>query len=483
MSTKEPQPQLPGVDWKPTELRKKLDSNQREMSDWLRRVWPKYRLIVVNASRQLGKSFWLVDDAVVYGLENPGAQIKYGAKTQKHVRKIIRPHLREIFRLMPEAFRPVWSQEDGEYVFHNDATLTVAGCDKDYAESLVGQHAHMFIIDEGGAIKDLEYVVRDIALPQTLNTGGRLIIASTPARQGGHAFKSFCDEALEHGTYIERDIFHNPRISDQTIREMCQVAGGPQSSTWQREYLVKHVTDESTAGLPEATLVRLKAITLTEQQLELTRSPWVDLYVSVAPMWNPRFTGIVWAHFDFRRNRLVVEDSAIVRTLDTDKLSELLAGRCEALWGRDAEIHKSIVCSDEEGMLIELGDSGWTMLPATVPELALMPGGEKARVALQKLRHSVTHRRGPKLYLHERAEDMRRELQAATWDKTRKKFEPSKVDGSFPLVTALAALRQDMNEKHDATPENAAGRRWIVHPDYGQSQRHAAVKRLFGVRR
>lgn len=483
MSSSAPQAELPGVNWKATELRKKLDLNQREMSDWLRRVWPKYRIIVVNASRQLGKSFWLCDDMVVYALENPGAQIKYGAKTQKHVRKIIKPHLREIFRLMPEALVPEWHQEDGEYVFENGSTITVAGCDKDYAEALVGQHAHLFIIDEGGAIRDLEYVVRDIALPQTLNTGGRLIIASTPARAGGHSFKSFCDEALEHGTYIERDIFHNPRISDATIREMCEAAGGPESSTWHREYLVKHVTDESIAGLPEATLVRLKAITLTEEQLELSRSPWVDRYVSVAPMWNPKFTGIVWAHFDFKANRLVVEDSCVMRTLDTEKLAEVLTARCDLLWGRDAEIHKSIVCSDEEGMLVELGDVGWTMLPASVPELAKMPGGESARVALQKLRHSVTHRRGPKLFLHERAEDMRRQLQAATWDKTRKKFETSKVDGSFPLVTALAALRQDMNDTHDATPENAAGRHFVVHPDYGKSQRHLSVKRLFGVRR
>lgn len=481
----QPQPELPGVDWKATELLKKLDSNQREMSRWLKSKRGGYGLIVVNASRQLGKSLWLCDEVLVFALENPGAQIKYGAKTQKQARKIIRPHFRDLFKLMPEELRPVWNQEDGEYVFANEATITIAGCDRDYAEALAGQHAHIFIIDEGGAVKDLDFIIKEIAAPQTLNTDGRLIICSTPARTGGHAFKSYCEDAKAHGTYLERTIFDNPRITDKKIRDMCELAGGPESSSWQREYLVKHIADESGAGLPEATIARLKSITVTDDQLRVTRSPWVDRYIAAMPMWNPNFTGVVWAHFDYRRNHLVVEDNLILRKLDSLVLAEELRQRCEFLWGPDAELYKCVVGTDEGSMLIELNELGWTFMPTSVKELATTPGGDTARGALAKLRHSITHRRGPKLLIHERCEDLRRQLEGATWDKTRKKFERSQVDGFYPLVSALVALRQDLNDKHDATPENAAGRRAIIHPDYGQVRKrvHDGFRRLFGVKR
>ncbi len=29
----------------------------------------------------------------------------------------------------------------------------------------IGQHAHVFVVDEGGAIADLDFIVREIALP------------------------------------------------------------------------------------------------------------------------------------------------------------------------------------------------------------------------------------------------------------------------------------------------------------------------------
>jgi hypothetical protein len=473
--TKKAQPELPGAEWKPRSLEKRYDENQRFMSRWLDTVKNRYRLVTVNASRQIGKSFWLCIMMTIFGFENPGAQIKYGAKTQKHVRKIIRPHLRAIFSDIPKELRPEWSQEDGEYVFKNDSTITVAGCDREHAEALVGQHAHLFIIDEGGAIKDLAYVVRDIALPQTLNTGGKLIIASTPARTGGHAFKTFCDEAAEHGTYIERDIFENPRISDATIREYCELAGGPQSSSWQREYLVKHITDESTAVVPEATRARLKQVTLSEEQLKVTRSQWVDHYIAVVPMWNPNFTGVLWGHFDFLKNRMVVEDNFILRKMDSLELTSLLHVRAEELWGPEFETFKCVGPIDDP-LIVELSSLGWQF----VPTISL----ETIDTSIQKVRHSLTHRRGVPLYLHERCEDLARQLENASWDSTRKKFMRSELDGFFPLLTALVCWRHDLNEKHDATPEFIRSRRSFLSPhfDSGQSARHASVKKLFGIR-
>ena len=98
-----------------------LDSNQLTMHDWLEAALLRNRLIVVNKSRQLGGSFWVLVEAVSLALRQPGAQIKYAAQTQKQVRKILRPHLRAIFKTCPEEHRPRFHSQDGEYRFPTGA--------------------------------------------------------------------------------------------------------------------------------------------------------------------------------------------------------------------------------------------------------------------------------------------------------------------------------------------------------------------------
>lgn len=464
---------IPVENWKPEMLLKRLDSNQQGMSSWWRSVQTKYRLAVVNASRQIGKSFWACVLMTMFAYENPGAQIKYGAKTQKHVRKVIRPHLRSIFRDIPKELQPTWVAEDGEYVFKNGSTITVAGCDREYAETLVGQHAHLFIIDEGGSIRDLAYVVRDIAMPQTLNTKGRLIIFSTPARSPGHHFKMFCEEAKKHGTYIERDIFHNPRISNQEIRDACELAGGPNSTTWQREYLVRHVTEESAAVLPDATSARLRRISITDANLRATRSAFVDSYVVLAPAWNPNFTGVLWAHFDARKNRLVVEDELMMRTLDTQDLVLELGDRITKLWGEHEQVYRMVAANAEDELLGEMAEWNFHFSDSGVKDFD---------TSNQKLRHSITHRRGVPLYIHERCDDLRRQLENAVWSgtrKNRKEIERSELDGFYPLLHAAVALRESVNVTHDPHPVSLGSRFRAPHRE--PSKAGMALKRIAGL--
>jgi hypothetical protein len=77
-------------------LERRLDSNQRELRKWFQHAQTKGRRLVLNASRQQGKSFWAVAEALTFCFLNPKAQVKYGAPSKIQTRGIVMPHIRDL---------------------------------------------------------------------------------------------------------------------------------------------------------------------------------------------------------------------------------------------------------------------------------------------------------------------------------------------------------------------------------------------------
>lgn len=450
-----------------------LDSNQLTMHDWLEAALLRNRLIVVNKSRQLGGSFWVLVEAVSLALRQPGAQIKYAAQTQKQVRKILRPHLRAIFKTCPEEHRPRFHSQDGEYRFPNGSTITIAGCDRENAETLRGQHAHLAIVDEGGAIADLEYVVNDILMPQTLNTRGRILIISSPAKRPGHPFKTFCDLAEMNGTLLERTIHDNPRISEEEKAELCRAAGGPDSTTWKREYLAMHVTDEESAVVPEATREQLAAQTLQlTGEFDLSYRPEAfDTYLWVDPGWSPDFTGILWAIWDFARGRIIIEDEFVMRRMVTAKLNEVLRERTDRLWGR-GHVPYMCVADVDHRLIADLSlTGGWAFMPAQKDNLD---------EGINRVRMGISGQRLP-IWTHPRCKSTRRQLENAIWNKSRTKFDRSSVDGHYDLLAALIYGRRHFHDWRNPLPKHRpfTGAGIIIQDEKPQSKAGRVLSRLF----
>lgn len=421
----------------------KLDSNQLGMFEWFKEAKKGNRILVANASRQLGKSWFALVLCLEFAIQNPGAQIKYAAQTAKQVRKILRPHMRELLKDCPLELRPKLHSQDGEYRFPNGSVITIAGCDRENVETLRGQHAHLAIVDEGGAIDDLEYVVDSVLLPQTLNTNGRIFIISTPAASPGHPFKHYCDKAEADGALIERTIYDNPRISDETIAEICRAQGGEHSTSWLREYMVQHVTDSESAVLPEATRERLKLTTLkllhpndlTYRPRHFTTMVWMD------PGWAPDFCGILWAIWDFLGARVIVEDEFIMRRMDTAAVAAVLRNKTDALWGKNHFPYSAV--SDLDGRLLaDLAKEGWNFVPTQKDNLDQ---------AINHLRLSISGQSIP-FFTHPRVTGFRRQCENATWNKNRTKFTRNQLDGHFDLVSAAIYGRRNLPTWHNPMP-------------------------------
>lgn len=460
--------------WKRGLLEWKLDSNQQGMYEFFQKNRERHRFHVWNASRQLGKSYLLCVIAIEHAIRNPGSQIKYAAPTAKMVRKILRPHFRLLFKDCPDDLKPRFNSQDGEYRFPNGSTITVFGCDRDTAENMRGQHADLVLVDEAAAISDLSYVVNDILMPMTLITKGRILIISTPAKSAGHPFKHYCDQAEEAGTYLERTVDDNPRLTQEERAEYCKIAGGAESTTWKREYRVEHVTDETTAVLPEATKNALKHCTLVLKDDDDVsyRPAFFDTLIWVDPGWNPDFCGIVWAIWCFEKAEVIIERDFIMRRLDTDALARELRKGTDELWGAGHQPYQCV--SDVDHRLIaDLHLRGWTFQAADKDNLDS---------AINTLRLSISGAQIP-LRIHPRCLTTRRQFENATWNKARNKFTRTEQDGHFDVVSASIYGRRHLPVWHNPVPRRLRDQRvagWEIPLPKDVPKTGRAFGKLFG---
>ncbi len=210
------------------------------------------RKYVVHCSRRLGKTFLLCVLAIVFALSKANAQIRYASVTQKAVRKMIKPIFKKIFANYKIEFRPKWDGLEGAFIFSNGSMIHVAGVNNGHEDDLRGTDADLAIVDEGAFVDNLNYLVESVLVPQLINTGGKLIMASSSPLSPAHEFAEYIHQAKLGGNYSSFDIYQADYPED-IIAEFCTEAGGPESTTWRREYLNELIVDTEYAIVPEFT--------------------------------------------------------------------------------------------------------------------------------------------------------------------------------------------------------------------------------------
>jgi hypothetical protein len=464
--------------WKTGRTEWKLDSNQEGVHLLMMENWEKQRIHVLNMSRQIGKSYYLVWLADSYARRYPRARIKYAAETGKQVRAIVRPHMAELLSDCPIHLRPEFNTMDGEFRYPNGSTITVAGCETDSdANKLLGQHADLCIVDEAGSIKGLNYVVRTVLLPQTLNTNGRIIICSTPAKTADHPFKSYCDQAETNDVLIQRTIYDNPRATDEVIAEYMAASGGEDSTDWQREYLVRHVTDADLAILKFATQKRLNAITLTiDPKNPLAYRPqWFNPYTSYDMGWSPDGTGILWGYWDYARTTLVIENEWLMRRMDTNTLALVTSSNEEELYGSPTNVFQRWADMDER-----LGTDLQLRHNLTVNRSS----NDNPHAACNAVNLMIAGIER-KLAIHPRCKLLKEQMRDGVWDKSKKKFARSVKHLHYDLLASLATMCR--NVAYDKLPDRMivprAPRNFLVVPEDEEAEGGvlSSLKAAFGL--
>lgn len=412
----------------------------------------KTKKFVINSSRRLGKTFMLCVIAIEYAINNPNAQIKFVAPSQKMVRKIITPIFKYILADCPKDMRPKYNTTDGEYNFPNDACISIAGTEMGQIDNLRGQACDLALVDEAGFCQDLKNVLDDVIMPQTLGRKhARLIIASTPPKSPDHYFVELAAEAMANKAYAKYTIYDNPRLSKETIEEYKKEAGGEDSTTWRREYLAEFVTDTEMAIFPEARDEVMNDIVYDHPRPQFfTPFTAIDLgYVDN--------TGILFGYYDFAAGKIVIEDEILLNKTTSGDIVKICKSKEEELWGKDREVKHRVV----DGNAMQIADfNSMHRFKCYGPEKTDLIAN------VNRVRIDINDRR---MFIHPRCSNLIAQVKHATWDKSKTKFSRSSDAGHWDLVAALIYFIKHIDRVTNPIPP---GLGYNVYDHFGYPRKH-----------
>jgi hypothetical protein len=441
--------------WRAGKLAWLLHRAQRGVRDhFLRSTALKF---VFCCSRRWGKSWLLCVLALECALGGERRQIRYAASTAKDVRKIIRPIMRELVQSCPESLRPEWNSAEGAWTFHNGSQIHIAGVDNGNADSLRGTSAHLAIVDEAGFVDDLEYLVKSVLMPQLLTTDGRMIISSTPATTPGHAFAAYCQEAEAAGAYARQTIYDAPHITDAKIELYVAESGGAQSSTWRREYLAEHVTDETRAVIPEWAAHEHVIVEARE------RPEYVYTWVA-ADQGYYDLTVVGFWYYDFRAALTVQEDELVFLRTTSDIIASAVRAKEIAIWRdvKPSSVPQQRVVDAPAQVIADMNRFHQVNDPSRPESVWSLVRKDDAEAALNEVRIRVANHR---IRIHPRCVTTISHLRHAVWNKARTQYERSADHGHFDGVDqvkyAVRTVQPSMNPWPAVDPAAKPDTHWI----------------------
>lgn len=425
--------------WRKGVLVWKLNTAQKKIYEVINDKSNEFKIPVFSLSRRIGKTWTLLVIAIEKAIQNPGITIHYVCPTAEMAKKILRDNVRQILEDCPTNLKPKYYKHDRMWEFPNGSKIQIEGADSGNAERLRGTATTLGIVDEAGFVSDLEYVVKDILLPQTLSTNGKIVLCSTPPKSLDHAFTDFLREAKKRESFVHLGIYdvldmikedpeHLRKHLNTDIIEELKKTTGADTVTWRREYLAELITDTTFAVIPEFNTELKKKLVTDDYKIPSK----YDAYVSMDPGFTD-CTGILFAFYDFERARVVIQDEFLGKgsEITSDHIASVLKNKEVELWFDPdlGKVNTYMRISDNEPLL--LNDLN------RLHNLLFIPARKYDKEsAINELRVKLSQE---KIVINPKCVNLIHQIETATWNKHRTSFVRSK-DGHFDLIDALIYL-------------------------------------------
>lgn len=300
------------------------------IANWLIVLRILYRRGVSEAALRAVAPGWLVDAAL--RTKRP-ARVVYAAPTAGMVAEFIEPHMRLLCDHAPPELRPAYNSISGTWIWPSGDKLVVRGCeDRKKADRLRGAEADMGIVDEGGFIPCLDYVVRSVVGPQLWETRGRMLLPSTPPESPDHPFVELVQEAEAAGAYYHATTASAPHMTPQMLAAAIEDAGGEHTVAWQREGEARIIVDPQQVVVPE--WEGASPVVVAEHERPEHFLPHV-----VGDLGYVDMTVIAFGYYDFKHGLDVVERELVLRHTTSAKIDAEVAAIEAELWP-GLEVHR-----------------------------------------------------------------------------------------------------------------------------------------------
>ena len=448
--------------WRRGVLNWKLHTTQKRIYSAMDRT--SSGLFVALCSRQLGKSYLMVVRAIEQALRRPQCRIKYGTAFLSDLQEFIIPTFNLILSDCPNWLLPRYNVQQSKFVFKNGSEIKLVGLDMK-PNGLRGNTIDLIILDEAAFISNLRYLYDSVIVPATIHRPScKIVMITTPPVSPDHDFVEFYQKAEQQGSCVKFTVFDNPLLTQNRITELCKEAGGENSTTWQREYLCRFVTDSNLAIVPEWTKVEGDCI----QALE--RDEYFKYYhcYEALDIGVVDFTACLFGYYDFKRAKLVIEDEAQINgpEMTTEKLAVMIRQK-----EKELEYYRLYLRISDNNNLILLQDlsylHGMPFSPTSKDDLQAM---------VNELRLWVLQRR---ILIHPRCKMLIGNLKYGLFNKKRSEFERSKVYGHYDHIAALIYLVRNINQQTNPIP-SYLGYEFDVIENKTSSGTEATLEKLFG---
>lgn len=428
----------------------KLHAGQKELYDLYRTGKEKTNVWLLG--RRSGKSYCLATLAIEECLRAPNTIVKVVAPTKTQMEQIVRPIFRDVLKDCPPAIEPRYSSKQNIYYFpHNGSEIQLAGSDGGHAERLRGGACKVAFVDEAQSCQDLGNLVRDILLPTTLTTKGKIILIGTPPKDLDHDFVKFIEEAEIKDTIVRKPTYCNPLVSPEELKLLVDELGGELSDVVRREIYCELIKDPSKSVIPE-----FDEKLATHVVKEWQRPSFFETYESMDLGFRD-FTGVLFGYYDFKHATVVIEDELLLNFQQSDVNIPFLVKKIHE---KEHGLWYSEVTGEVKPLHLRISDIN----PLVTQEIARASGNEFSFANVEKyenikealvnqLRVMVSSK---KIIIHPRCKNLIAQLKHAKWANShvKKTFARSPSNGHYDLIDALLYLIKSIGYHRNPYPEH-----------------------------
>lgn len=187
-----------------------------------------HKRIILNCSRQSGKSTVAAIKALHKALYSPGSKILIVSPTQRQSGELFKS-IKGMYYAAPRQGEPTKKTETELAFDNNSRILSLPGSE----DTIRGYSAvSLLIIDEAARVKDDIYAA---VRPMLATTGGKLILLSTPAGREGFFAQAWESQEFTH---YEIDATQCPRIGEEFLAQEREALG---SILFSQEYMCQFI--------------------------------------------------------------------------------------------------------------------------------------------------------------------------------------------------------------------------------------------------
>lgn len=431
--------------WRRSKLSFLLHPAQKSLYDLYHET--NHKVNVWLCGRRLGKTFCLVTIAIEEALKQPNTVIKIVAPTKMWIDEVVRPEFNKILESCPKLLQPRYSIKNYSYTFPNKSVIQMGGSENGHAAKLRGSAAKVVFIDEAQNCSELKSLVKDIALPCTLTTKGKVIIVGTPPADPLHDFISFIQVAEATGTIVRKATYENTQIPTEELELLITELGGRESDSYKREIECQIIRDGTLSIVPEFNEDLSKEIIR-----EWPQPAFFDCYEALDLGFRDH-TLLLFAYYDFKAGKVVVEDEL---PFDFQRSDNSIPKFVEKIREKEAELWTSKVTGEVKPVMRRVSDLNLIVTSeiskASNFEINFVNAQKDDKeAAVNQLRLMISSK---KIIIHPRCKTLLSQLKYGLWQANRKQFARSEDGSHADAIDALVYLTRSISYNRNPYPSN-----------------------------